>query len=204
VIARGRHSPSFDVHAPLMSLPYVLGTRLDTIPAEVPYLTADPARVGVWADRLGPRDGRCRVGLVWSGSRQHKNNERRSIAPALLGPLAKQSGIEWVSLQKEPQQLPPLELTNRTAELTDFAETAALVMNLDLVISVDTSAAHVAAALGRPVWLLVAAPSCWRWLRDRTDTPWYPTMRLFRQTRPGDWSGVVAAVAAELACFPLA
>jgi tetratricopeptide (TPR) repeat protein len=198
VVAQGQTLPEHDVHAPLMSLPYLMGTRIGSIPGDVPYLQADPSRVGEWARRLGPRDGRRRIGLVWSGSQKHRNNKRRSLDPDLLEPLAGVTGIHWISLQKDAAKLPPLELTDLTSGLTDFAETAALLMNLDLLITVDTSVAHVAGALALPVWILAASPSCWRWLLDRTDTPWYPSARLYRQPRPGDWPAVIERVTADL------
>jgi hypothetical protein len=194
VIGRGLQSPRFDVHAPLMSLPYLLGTRLDTIPAELPYLYAEEA--AVW---LGPRDGRHRVGLVWAGNRHHTNDGRRSLDPNLLASLDGLGDIQWFSLQPGTTTSPQLDLVDWTADLTDFADTAALLMQLDLVVTVDTSIAHLAGALGRPVWILLPYAADWRWLVERSDSPWYPSARLYRQPAPGDWPSVVERVRADLA-----
>jgi hypothetical protein len=194
VVARGQRLPQFDVHAPLMSLPHLLHTRLDTIPAEVPYLFAEEA-----ADRLGARDGRLRVGLVWAGNPQHKNDRRRSLNPNVLAPLSSLRDIQWFSLQPGTTTPPPLDLVDLTADLTDFADTAALLMQLDLVVTVDTSVAHLAGALGRPVWILLPYAADWRWLVERSDSPWYPSARLYRQSAPGDWPSVVERLRADLA-----
>jgi hypothetical protein len=190
--------PDVHVQAPLMSVPYLTQTRLATIPADRPYLSADPERAVRWAERLGPRGGRRRIGLAWAGNPTQKNDRRRSLDPAQLAPLAGMPGVAWVSLQKDAVKVPPFEIVDRTDDLTDFAETAALLMNLDLVITVDTAVAHLAGALGRPVWLVLAYAADWRWLLERTDSPWYPTARLFRQPRAGDWGAVIAKVAAAL------
>ncbi len=196
--------PDFDLHCPLLSLPGVFQTRLETIPADCPYLAADPQAAAAWRARLAPLPG-LRVGLVWSGASRpdqpnaHRTNRRRSMPAAQLAPLRQVEGISLVSLQKGATDRPPgLPLHDWTAELGDFADTAALVAGLDLVISVDTSVAHLAGALGIPVWLMNRFDTCWRWLHDRTDSPWYPTARLFTQTRPGDWDGVVAEVVQAL------
>jgi hypothetical protein len=188
VIAYGQSIPDHDAQVPLLSLPLILGTRLGSIPADVPYLSADPERVRAWAERLGPPGGMRRVGLVWAGNREHKNDRRRSLEPDLLRPLAELPSIEWLRVQPGATPRPPLEMVDRTAELADFADTAALLMQLDLVITVDTSVAHLAGALGRPVWIMLPYEPDWRWLLERTESPWYPTARLFRQARPGDWS----------------
>jgi tetratricopeptide (TPR) repeat protein len=205
VIARGDALPAFDRHLPLVSLPLALGTILETIPAEVPYLAADPADIARWRARLAPLRG-LKVGLVWAGDARRGQgvveaiDARRSTSLAAMAPLAGASGVAFVSLQKgEPARQatdppPGLRLFDATQDLKDFADTAALVASLDLVISVDTSVAHLAGALGKPVWLLNRYDTCWRWLRGRDDSPWYPTMRQFRQPRPGDWPSVMAAV----------
>jgi tetratricopeptide (TPR) repeat protein len=189
--------PEFDVHCPLVSLPRVLGTRLETIPAEIPYLKADPPRSARWRERL-PRDARRKVGLAWSGQPVHPNDLNRSMPLSALAPLAKLSGVQFFSLQKgkakEQTSKWPTELTDWTNELTDFAETAALVENLDLVITVDTAVAHLAGAMGKPVWLLLPFAPDWRWMLRREDSPWYPTARLFRQTTAGDWTEPVGRV----------
>jgi tetratricopeptide (TPR) repeat protein len=198
--------PPFDVHCPLLRLPGLFATTLDSIPNRVPYLSPDPARAAAWAARLA-NDRRRRIGLVWSGNPAHKNDHNRSIPLAALAPLANVPGILLVSLQKSPasQQAvappPQIQLLDCTADLHDFADTAALVANLDLVISVDTAIVHLAGALAKPVWTLLPFCPDWRWLLDRCDSPWYPTMRLFRQPAIGDWTSVVQLLAAELAKF---
>ncbi len=206
VIGRGDDLPPFDLHCPLLSLPLALGTTLDTIPAALP-LAVDPARVESWRTRLAASgDRRPRVGLAWAGSsgmdrpNQAAVDRRRSLDPRLLAPLFDLPGPHFVSLQMggPPTDLP---LTDVMADMHDFADTAALVATLDLVVSVDSAVAHLAATLGKPVWLLDRFDPCWRWLRDRGDTPWYPTLRLFRQPRPGDWTTVVHQVKSDLARF---
>ena len=204
VVAWGDGLPPFDLHCPLMSLPLAFGTTLDTIPAGTPYLSADPALAANWQERLVGLDG-LRIGLVWAGG-QRLNfpvlvavDRRRSIALKALAPLGEVSGVSFVSLQKDAPAAqaadPPhgLMLHDFTADLHDFEDTAALIVNLDLVISVDTSVAHLAGALGKPVWLLNRFDTDWRWLLNRDDSPWYPTLRQFRQPRPGDWNGAVCA-----------
>jgi tetratricopeptide (TPR) repeat protein len=202
LVARGEELPDFDMHCPLMSLPRALRTELGTIPDHVPYLASDPARVARWLERLGPARG-PRVGLAWSGS-QGLRNDKRSAKLADMEALLR-PGIEWVSLQKG---VPPAdaallaahaEVRDFSGALTDFAETAALTQLLDLVITVDTSVAHVPGALGKPVWILLPkVPHDWRWLLEREDSVWYPTARLFRQPAPGDWASVVRRLEAEL------
>jgi hypothetical protein len=186
-----------------MSLPMAFRTTLETVPATIPYLRADPERTAAWCDRLAGLSGR-KVGLVWAGSpfsmqpRAQAMDRRRSMALEGFGPLAAVPGICWISLQKgeAAAQVSPagMVLHDWTGELDDYADTAALVEALDLVISVDTSVVHLAGALGKPVWVLNRYDQCWRWLRDRTDSPWYPTARLFRQRTPGDWAGVIRDV----------
>jgi tetratricopeptide (TPR) repeat protein len=197
--------PPFDMHCATSSLPLAFGTRLDTIPADIPYLPAPaPDRVQAWEDRLGPRS-KLRVGLVWSGNPIHSNDHNRSV------PLQKFSGIldvdaSFVSLQKgaKPADLEVLaqtEIIDLTAGLTDFNETAALIRCLDLVITVDTSVAHLAGALGCPTWILLPYTPDYRWLLGRDDSPWYPTMRLFRQSAARDYAEVLDRVRAELAAL---
>jgi len=208
IVATGDPLPEFDLHCPLLSLPGVFGTTLDTIPATVPYLAADPSGAMVWRDRLAALPG-LRVGLVWAGNparhvaMAQAVDRRRSIGLAQLAPFAAIHGVTFVSLQKgEAAGAVPLSgmvVHDWTDELTDFADTAALVQALDLVISVDTAVAHLAGALGKPVWLLNRFDTCWRWLADRDDSPWYPTLRQFRQPRPGDWDSVLDEVRAALA-----
>jgi tetratricopeptide (TPR) repeat protein len=208
VCGRGGALPHFDLHAPLLSLPGALGTTVETIPAAVPYLHAAPAAASAWKDRLASLGERRLVGLVWAGNaRRHlpaqaAADRRRSISPALLAPLFEVPGIRFVSLQKDGPATPDFfNMIDLMGEVSDFADTAALVANLDLVISVDTAVAHLAGALGRPVWLLNRLDSCWRWLAGRRDSPWYPGMRLYNQSRPGDWAAVIAEVAADLRGF---
>ncbi|HUN24797.1 MAG TPA: tetratricopeptide repeat protein [Steroidobacteraceae bacterium] len=205
--------PPFDLHCPLMSLPLAFRTTLSTIPACVPYLAADRRKVLEWSQRLGERR-RLRVGLVWSGGFRPQQpelwpvNRRRNIPLAKLAPLA-HTDAQFFSLQKGDAAEAELagliaqgwngpQLTDHSSLLTDFSDTAALVEQLDLVIAVDTSTAHLAGALGKPVWILNRFDSCWRWLLDRTDSPWYPTVRLYRQDRPGDWDSVVQRVRVDL------
>jgi hypothetical protein len=191
--------PAFDMHCPLSSLPMLFETRLDSIPSDVPYLPAPPAHlIQAWQARLGRRD-KLRVGLVWSGNPQHGNDHNRSIPLRILSPLL---GTEatFVSLQKDPRpddravlQTRP-DIVDLTAHLTDFVETAALISCLDLVITVDTSVAHLAAALGCPTWILLPYTPDYRWLLDRDDSPWYPTARLFRQSKTREYASVLASV----------
>nr|WP_298244142.1 tetratricopeptide repeat protein [uncultured Bradyrhizobium sp.] len=210
IVPRGDPIPHFDVHCPLLGLARLLGLSLTDVPGQVPYLVADPVRMETWQKRIRHVGG-FRVGLAWAGSPTMADDRRRSIPPDLLGELAGIPGVSFVSLQKSaPGQAiaapSGLVLHDFTDELNDFADTAALIANLDLTISVDTSVIHVAGALGRPVWLLNRFNGCWRWLLDRNDCPWYPTLRQFRQSRPGDWSSVVAEIARalEVAHGPLA
>ena len=202
VISWGEALPAFDVRCPLMTLPRIFGTTLDTIPARVPYLAAPKDKVDAWRQRLRD-EANLKAGLVWSGNPRHTNDRERSIPPATLEPLQSIDRVTFYSLQKweEPSTasgLPDLPLRSVAADLHDFADTAALIENLDLVISVDTAVAHLAGALARPVWLLIPFVPDWRWLLDRTDSPWYPTMRIFRQKQRRDWPGVVSDVAAAL------
>ena len=196
-------SPPFDLHCPIGSLPLAFQTRLDTVPA-APYLPPPAAeRVQAWEQRLGARD-RLRVGLVWSGNRQHKNDKNRSLPFHTLSPILEVDAT-FVSLQKDlrPDDQPFLkarsDVIDLTADLTDFTETAALVSCLDLVITVDTSVAHLAGALGRRTWILLPYTPDFRWLLDRDDSPWYPTMRLFRQDESRDYGRVIERVRAALA-----
>ena len=190
--------PPHDLRCPLLSLPQALGTRLATIPADIPYLIAPPDRVAAWGARLGPATGR-RVGLAFSGSPDHPDDALRSIpATALLPALA---GCEVHVVQRDIRPPDAAALAGarvHAADLTDFTEAAALLAWMDLVITVDTSIAHLAGALGRPVWVLLQHAADFRWLRQRTDSPWYPTALLFRQTTRGDWAGVIAEIAAAL------
>jgi Flp pilus assembly protein TadD len=195
--------PSFDLQCSLMSLPLAFRTELHSIPASVPYLYAEPQRVAAWRERLGPRR-RMRIGIVWSGNPSHANDRNRSIPLELLAGLLSRRDVDFHMLQIEVRdsdraalaRLP--QLHNHIAALREMADTAALTSLMDLVITVDTAAAHLAGALGVPTWVMPPWAADWRWLLDRSDTPWYPTMRLFRQARRGDWGGVLADVAQAL------
>jgi hypothetical protein len=200
----------FDVQAALMDLPRAFGTTLETIPAEIPYLAANPTDVAGWAERLAGHSGR-KVGLVWAGDTHAGRaagaavDRRRSLRLAQFAPLAAVQGVTFVSLQKgEPAAQaadPPhgVSLLDLTSGLRDFSDTAALIENLDLVIAVDTAVAHLAGALGKPVWILSRHEGDWRWLNGREDSPWYPTARLFHQRAAGAWDEVIGRVATALA-----
>ncbi len=197
-----RSYPPFDMHCPLMSLPLAFGTTIETIPS-ADYLPPLPGtRIQAWERRLGPRD-RLRVGLVWSGNPKQGNDRNRSMALKTLTPLL-DLDVTFVSLQKDPRAddkallRERTEIVDLTADLTDFVETAALISCLDLVITVCTSVAHLAGTLGRPTWVMLPHLPDWRWLLDRADSPWYPSLRLFRQSVPRDYASVVASVRAEL------
>jgi Flp pilus assembly protein TadD len=204
--------PAHDLRCPMMSLPLAFGTTVATIPATVPYLHAEPARVSHWRARLANVRGR-RIGLVWAGGSRIGDSElvalehRKSMPLETFAPLASTAGCSFVSLQVGPPASqassppPGMILHDDTSHLKDFADTAALMDNLDLVISVCTSTAHLAGAMGKPVWLLNRFDTDWRWLLNRDDSPWYPTMRLFRQSEPGDWGSVMQSVAQALGEF---
>lgn len=202
--ARGGPLPPFDVHVPMMSLPGVFDTRLDTIPAAVPYLRRDPELTARWAARLGPRRA-LRVGLIWAGSPTFKGERLRSPRLAGMAPLLDTPGAVFHVLQMGDGRrdldgwTAPANLIDHGPEIGDFRDTAAIMENLDLVISSCTGPAHLAAALGRPTWIVLPFAADWRWLTEREDSPWYPTVRLFRQDAPGDWGPVVARVKAALA-----
>jgi Tfp pilus assembly protein PilF len=205
VIARGDPLPDFDTYCPLLSLPLAFGTQLETIPAAVPYLHAAPQDVAAWDARLGPRT-RPRIGLAWSGLPTHKNDHNRSVRLSALLPLLG-ADATFVSLHKDIRAEDAEVLKQRSdllffgKEIGDFFDTAALISNLDLVISVDTSVVHLAGALAKPVWVLLPFMPDWRWLLDREDNPWYPTARLFRQDGTHAWDGVIARVHAALRDF---
>ncbi|MBI1206202.1 MAG: tetratricopeptide repeat protein [Azospirillum sp.] len=198
--------PPCDYQAPLGSLPLRFETRLATIPANVPYLAAEPSSVLAWQRRL-PASAGPKVGISWRGRPTHRDDRNRSISPAVWATLLGAGAGSFFSLQKGPRTGDLERLAGHpnfldlSADLVDFAETAALIENLDLVLSVDTSIAHLAGALGKPVWILLPFAPDWRWLLHRSDSPWYPTARLFRQGNPGDWTSVIDQVAAALAEF---
>lgn len=200
-VVRGAPLPPFDLHCPLLSLPLAFKTELSTMPRDVPYLRADPALVEKWRTRLGP-PRRPRVGLVWSGNPNHVNDRNRSIALSSLVPLLSPE-FEWVSLQKVVREEERGVLTSSAVKhlgnkIADFSDTAALVEIMDCVLSVDTSVAHLAGALGKPLWVMLPYTPDFRWLLDRDDSPWYANVRLFRQSRPGDWRDVFGQIKAAL------
>lgn len=205
VVAHGDDLPPFDLHCPLLSLPAALGISLDSIPAEA-YLVAPFEQVEVWRDRVETAaGGMLKVGLVWAGSARTYSQDlaavdrRRSIAWDRLKPLLDCTGVRFFCLQKDGVRPPASAgIVDFMGDMSDFADTAALVANLDLLISVDTAMVHLAGGLGRPVWVLNRFDSCWRWLRDRDDSPWYPSARLFRQPKAGDWDSVLKRVRSTL------
>jgi tetratricopeptide (TPR) repeat protein len=207
VISMGEMLPPFDVCCPLMSLPHVVHTREETIPHQVPYLRPDPTRVSQWDRILSAEPGKPRVGLAWAGNPTYRNDRHRSIPLSAFELLAGAAPSPlFVSLQKGPaasqDRSAPIPLRDWTNQLDDLIDTAALIQNLDLVIAVDTAVAHLAGALAKPVWLLIPFAPDWRWQLDRRDSPWYPTMRLFRQPARGDWTTPIAEIATELSSFP--
>jgi hypothetical protein len=201
--------PAFDLHCPISSLPMAFKTRIETIPSAASYLPSPPAdRVQAWKDRVGPRT-KFRVGLVWSGSPNHLNDHNRSVPLQILARLF-DIDATFISLQKDPRPGDAAMLQERddiidlTADLSDFTETAALVSCLDLIITVDTSVAHLAGALGRPTWILLPYTPDYRWLLARTDSPWYPSVRLFRQSETREYGSVLDRVRDELQALTLA
>ena len=193
LVARGEPLPPFDFHVPLLSLPHILGTTLADIPADVPYISVPD---GAATPRLDPVSTKLRVGIVWQGNPKHKNDRNRSCPLQHFEALARRDDVTLYSLQVGPGAADLKGLAadapihDLGARLGDFADTAAAIAELDLVISVDTAVAHLAGAMAHPVWTLLPFAPDWRWLLERDDSPWYPTMRLFRQPRPGDWNDV--------------
>lgn len=203
LIPLGEPLPEFDLHIPLMSLPFVFQTRLDTIPADIPYLQAEPALVEQWRNRLGSKTD-FKVGVCWQGNPNYGGDRNRSIPFQHFSALADIPGVKLFSLQKghgrdqltsQTDQFPIVDLAD---EINDFRDTAAIIKNLDLVVSCDSSPVHLAGALGRPVWVALCRPSDWRWMRGRNDSPWYPSVRLFQQQRWGDWDEVFGRMAETL------
>jgi len=207
VIGFNEQPPPSDLNCPILSLPRIFRTTLETIPANVPYLTVSSLKTRRWKERFMRDQSKLRVGLVWHGNPNDKNNMNRSMPFAHFSPLAKFTDIAFYSLQKgnasEQAKNLPMGMTfiDLTEEINDFSDTAALIENIDLTISVDTSVVHLAGALGKPIWTLLPFAPDWRWMLNREDSPWYPTMRLFRQPSPGDWESVIAAVKDELLRF---
>jgi tetratricopeptide (TPR) repeat protein len=205
LIARGDAPPAFDVHCPLGSLPLALRTEPDNVPADIPYLSADDTDLARWSARIGGLE-RPRIAIAWSGNPSHFNDRNRSIPFARLAPLFS-SPARFLSIQRnvrseDAEQLAAqARVTHLGGALENFTDTAAVIARCDLVISADTAVAHLAGAMGRPLWVLIPFAPDWRWTLDGETTPWYPTARIFRQTALGDWDGVVARVAAELGRF---
>ncbi len=203
VLAKGGTLPAFDYHCPLPSLPLAFHTRLETIPAQEKYIYSDEVRVAAWQNKLGQRV-KPRIGLVWSGSAGHRNDRNRSIPLADFVKLLS-AGMEFISLQRDVRPadgkllLARKDIAHFGDDLADFADTAALIELVDLVITIDTSVAHLAGAMGKAVWILLPFNSDFRWLLDRDDSPWYPSARLFRQPAMGDWDSVLTRVKRELA-----
>jgi tetratricopeptide (TPR) repeat protein len=203
VVARGDELPAFEVQAPLLSLPGIFHAALGAIPAAIPYLAADPGLVQQWRQELSGSAG-FKIGIAWQGDPKHRNDHARSIPLDCFEPLAQSPGVELISLQKETgvEQLQGryhiLDLGDRLDAAGAFLDTAAIMMNLDLIIAADSAVAHLAGALGVPVWLALPFAPDWRWLLKREDSPWYPHHRLFRQSRPGDWNEVFERIAGAL------
>lgn len=203
IAVTGQPLPPFDVHFPLLSLPLAFGTTMGTIPGRTPYLAAPAELVRTWGRRFNESGRSLRVGLVWAGRSNHINDRNRSMRLNQFTSLKDIAGASFYSLQKGPPRSQIAGgafpgLIDWTDKLDDFADTAALVANLDLVITVDTAVAHLAGAIGKPTWVLLSTPPDWRWMLKRSDSPWYPTMQLFRRHRAGDWDGVMAIVAEAL------
>jgi hypothetical protein len=200
LIGDGEPLPACDLQVPLLSLPLAFGTQLSTIPSVLPYLRPDASKVAQWRQRLGEVGG-LRVGIACSGSTRHLNDRNRTMRLQQFAPLYDKAQL--VLLQKDVRVEDELELREAPildprAQLADFSDTAALIECLDLVISVDTAVVHVAGALGKPVWVLLSTDADWRWMLERSETPWYPTARLFRQQRLGDWGWMIDQITAEL------
>jgi hypothetical protein len=206
VHATGSPLPGFDMHCPMLSLPLAFGTETADIPGPRRYLKSDPDKVAQWSARLGPRT-RPRVGLAWSGSMQHPGDARRSIPLAQWLPGLRPD-VEYTSLHKDLRDADAAALREHGgirhfgSEQHDFTDAAALAELMDVVVSVDTSLAHLAAAIGRPTWILLGHVPDWRWQLQRLDSPWYPTVRLYRQSSAGDWQGVLAEVRRDLEQLP--
>ena len=207
ILARGEAPPAFDVHCPLGSLPLAMKTEIETVPAPIPYLAADPARLARWSARIGTLP-RPRIAIAWSGNPAHDNDRNRSIPFERLAPLFS-TPASFVSIQRDVRGAEAMQLAGEErlehvgGALEDFSDTAAVLALCDLAIAVDTAPAHLAGALGRPLWVLVPFAPDWRWTLDGEITPWYPTARLFRQASLGDWDAVIARVADALRSRPM-
>jgi tetratricopeptide (TPR) repeat protein len=210
VIDRGEPLPAFDVHCAQLSLPSRFNASNGNIPADTPYFYLEPSLSARWRARMPDSGGKAKIGLAWAGNPDHSNDRHRSISPDHFSALAATGGAVFFSLQKSagasraPPVPPPVSLCDLTEQVDDFADMAALISNLDLVICVDTSVAHLAGALGKPVWVLLPYASDWRWQLGREDSPWYPSMRLFRQRQRGDWDDVLRRIGHALHDFQIA
>jgi Tfp pilus assembly protein PilF len=208
VVAQGEPEPPFDLQCPLMSLAGVFGTTLDSIPRSNPYIRADRQLVDQWRQRLAPFEGKLKIGIAWAGNATHIFDRDRSLPIAAFAPLAEVDCAQFFSLQKGPaaeqcKSAPErMNLVDFSDLLGDFADTAALIENLDLVLAVDTAIVHLAGAMGRPAWVLLPFAPDWRWMLNRADSAWYPTLRLFRQMSRGDWQPAIAQITEELRRWP--
>jgi FKBP-type peptidyl-prolyl cis-trans isomerase 2 len=200
IIAHGEELPDFDIHCPILSLPGIFGTDLTNIPAKIPYIHADLSLIKKWHDTIASNNSEYHVGLVWSGDPSFKDFHLKSCSLKSFAPLAQAANITFYSLQKgdaseQARNVPEgIKLIDYTDKIHDFSDTAAIIKNLDLIISIDTDVAHLGGALGKPVWTLLPFIPDWRWMLNRNDSPWYPTMKLFRQTSRGDWQLVIEKV----------
>jgi hypothetical protein len=209
IIGNDQPAPACELHCSLMSLPRIFGTTVESIPARTPYLIADSAIAETWRKRLWPDPAKLKVGLAWAGSPEFREDRLRSPHLAAFSDLSRVTGVRFYSLQKGyaagEAHTPPagMDLVDWTSDLNDFADTAALIANLDLVISSDTAVVHLAGAMGKPVWVMLPfSPGCF-WMLKRPDSPWYPTMKLFRQTRPRSWAEPANAILRALSEFPI-
>jgi Tfp pilus assembly protein PilF len=208
LVDRWERCPPFAAYCPLSGLPRLHSTTLETIPGGVPYLRADPARTASWRVRMQDliQPHSCRIGIVWAGRPTHNNDSNRSATLAAFRLLAELEDTVLISLQKGARQgdiggyFGRAPLLNLGAEIADFVDTMAVIEGLDLIVTVDTALAHLAGAMGRPVWIMLPYAPDWRWLLDRTDSPWYPSARLFRQPQAGDWGSIMRQVAQEVRC----
>jgi tetratricopeptide (TPR) repeat protein len=198
VVVRGEPLPEFDLQCPLLRLPFVFNTTKETIPVQIPYLFIAPESVQRWKELIQHDDSKLKIGIAWSGNPKHINDRNRSFSLDTFVPLSKVEDIAFYSLQKANNLSSSMNLIDYTDEFHDFSDTGALIENLDLIVSVDTAVVHLAGSLGKPVWVLLPYVPDWRWMLNRDDSPWYPTMRLFRQPSPGDWKSVIATLSEEL------
>jgi hypothetical protein len=205
ITMRGELPPRFDVYCEMMSLPMAMGLKLSDLPGKIPYFSADPERVKYWREQLSSYE-RPLVAVVWAGRPTHTNDANRSMTLDMIAPLAI-PGVSLLSIQKGPTEAaalnPPagMKLATLSPMIANFEDTAAILSEIDLLISVDSSPVHLAGALGKPAWVMLPRLPDWRWLLEREDTPWYPTVRLFRQNTPRDWKEVIERVAKELTAF---